>query len=99
MLCQKNCVKRQGRAFSSYYGVIEQTSPVNFRIRHQTTGTEHLVHAKYLRARNIQDVWADTPADSESGSNDANGVAHDYISSDFLEGRDSSASQQHYSDY
>ena len=44
-------------------------------------------------------AWADTPADSESGSNDANGVAHDYISSDFLEGRDSSASQQHYSDY
>ena len=78
-----------------YYRVIEQTGPVNFRIRHQTTGTEHLGHAKYLRACNIQDVLADTPADSESGSDDANGVAHDDIDSDFLEERDSSASSQH----
>ena len=70
-----------------YCRVIEQTGPMNFRIRHKITRIEHLVHAKYLRACNIQDVWADTPADSESGSDDANGVAHDDIASDFLEER------------
>ena len=78
-----------------YCRVIEQTGPMNFRIRHKITRIEHLVHAKYLRACNIQDVWADTPADSESGSDDANGVAHDNIASDFLEERASSASSQH----
>ena len=80
-----------------YYRVIEQTAPVNFRIRHETTGTEHLVHGKYFRAGNIQDILANTPADSESGSDVANGVAHDDISSDFLEERNSSASPQHIS--
>ena len=78
-----------------YCRVIEQTGPMNFRIRHKITRIEHLVHAKYLRACNIQDVWADTPADSESGSDDANGVAHDDIASDFLEERASSAFTTH----
>ena len=78
-----------------YYRVIEQTGSSKLSHSPPTTGIEHLVHAKYLRACNIQDVWADTPAESESGSDDANGVAHDDIASDVLEERDSSASSQH----
>ena len=37
--------------------------------------TEHLVHVKYLHDCNIQDVWAD----SESNSDNADGVAYDDV--------------------
>ena len=43
--------------WNPYYRVVEQTGPVNFRIRHQTTGADHVVHAKFLRRCNPEEVW------------------------------------------
>ena len=45
-----------------------QTGPVNFRIRHQITGADHVVHAKFLRKCNPEEVWDNAHDVQESNS-------------------------------
>lgn len=40
-----------------YYRVVEQTSPVNFRIRCQVTGDTRIVHAENLRMADPDSAW------------------------------------------
>ena len=40
-----------------FYRIVEQTSPVNYRIRHQPTGKTKVVHAENIRAANPQAIW------------------------------------------
>ena len=54
--------------WNPYYRVVEQTGPVNFRIRHQITGADHVVHAKFLRKCNPEEVWDNAHDVQESTS-------------------------------
>ena len=54
--------------WNPYYRVVEQTGPVNFRIRHQTTGADLVVHAKFLRRCNPEEVWDNAHDVQESTS-------------------------------
>ena len=40
-----------------YYRIVEQLSPVNFRIRHQLTGKAKVVHAENLQLAFPEEVW------------------------------------------
>ena len=46
-----------------YYRIVEQLSPVNFKIRHQPTGKTRVVHAENIRAAHPEAVW-DKPRDT-----------------------------------
>ena len=42
--------------WTPYYRIIEQTSPVSFKVKNQLTGTSTKAHARHLRPANI-DNW------------------------------------------
>ena len=44
-------------SWKPYYRIVEQTSPVNFIIRHQMTGQSKLVHAEKLHPAHPDSVW------------------------------------------
>ena len=43
--------------WAPFYRVIEQTGPVNYRIRHQTTGSSKVVHADDLKRAFPEESW------------------------------------------
>ena len=49
-----------------FYRIVEKTSPVNYRIRHQITGKSKNVHVSKLRAAHPDTVWDEDREDYES---------------------------------
>ena len=53
---EAHCSKLQSK-WKPFYRIVKRTSPVNYQIRHQTTGVTKNVHVKDLKAADPSNCW------------------------------------------